>query len=246
MAWSRVRVASYSTTATHPSDTAPSAAPHAGGLLEQSWEAQLLELERHLNASTAEWKVGGPSAGSRPVTAARAGAPPECIRLKAPAAEGKAGALPCASPLRCCVFSPLLLAALRLPAPWKVHPIPWHAAAPALSLAPPSALQLAVGHHPTYSNGDHGNNQDLIDHLEPLFWRYNVSAYFVGEQTSVRPSLLAGVAETEDGVRVVQEQREKLSAAALPTRPASQATTTTWSSCQCPPPMAQPAATQWW
>lgn len=66
-----------------------------GGLLEQSWEAQLLELERHLNASTAEWK-------------------------------------------------------------------------------------LAVGHHPTYSNGNHGNNQDLIDHLEPLFWRYNVAAYFVG------------------------------------------------------------------
>ncbi len=30
----------------------------AGGLMEQSWQAQLLELERHLNASTAEWKVG--------------------------------------------------------------------------------------------------------------------------------------------------------------------------------------------
>jgi hypothetical protein len=29
-----------------------------GGLMEQSWQAQLLELERHLNASTAEWKVG--------------------------------------------------------------------------------------------------------------------------------------------------------------------------------------------
>lgn len=90
MAWSRFRVASYATTSTHPSDTEPSAAPYAGGLLEQSWEAQLLELERHLNASTAEWKVGGAGAGSRLVAAAGAGAPLECIRLKAPAAEWKA------------------------------------------------------------------------------------------------------------------------------------------------------------
>ncbi|KAI7845357.1 hypothetical protein COHA_001064 [Chlorella ohadii] len=66
-----------------------------GGLMEQSWQAQLLELERHLNASTAEWK-------------------------------------------------------------------------------------LAVGHHPSYSNGEHGNNTDIIQQVEPLFWRYNVAAYFVG------------------------------------------------------------------
>jgi hypothetical protein len=37
-----------------------------------------------------------------------------------------------------------------------------------------------VGHHPSYSNGEHGNNSDIITNLEPLFWRYNVAAYFVG------------------------------------------------------------------
>lgn len=66
-----------------------------GGLMQQSWQAQLLELERRLNASTAEWK-------------------------------------------------------------------------------------LAVGHHPTHSNGEHGNNTDIIRHVEPLLLRYNVAAYFVG------------------------------------------------------------------
>lgn len=30
----------------------------AGGLMQQSWQAQLLELEHRLNTSTAEWKVG--------------------------------------------------------------------------------------------------------------------------------------------------------------------------------------------
>ena len=38
-----------------------------------------------------------------------------------------------------------------------------------------------MGHHPSYSNGEHGNNSDIITNLEPLFWRYNVAAYFVGE-----------------------------------------------------------------
>lgn len=116
----------------------------------------------------------------------------------------------------------------------KVHP--GHAAAPALSLAPPSALQLAVGHHPTYSNGDHGNNQDLIDHLEPLFWRYNVAAYFVGKKESSKSVRMcqraalppAGVAGAVDGLCPLRMARGI--AAALPTRPASQATTTTWSS----------------
>jgi hypothetical protein len=35
-------------------------------------------------------------------------------------------------------------------------------------------VQIAVGHHPTYSNGHHGNNTELVQHLEPLFEKYNV------------------------------------------------------------------------
>ena len=52
--------------------------------------------------------------------------------------------------------------------------------------------QLAVGHHPTYSNGEHGNNTDLVQHLEPLLWRYGVAAYFVGEATSRLVNLREG------------------------------------------------------
>lgn len=38
------------------------------------------------------------------------------------------------------------------------------------------AAQLAVGHHPSYSSGEHGNNSEVIQYLEPLFQRYAVQA----------------------------------------------------------------------
>lgn len=41
----------------HPPTIHHHTAQLAGGLLQQSWQAQLLELEHRLNASTAEWKV---------------------------------------------------------------------------------------------------------------------------------------------------------------------------------------------
>ncbi|KAI3430746.1 hypothetical protein D9Q98_009158 [Chlorella vulgaris] len=40
--------------------------------------------------------------------------------------------------------------------------------------------KIAVGHHPTYSNGHHGNNTELVQHLEPLFEKYNVQLYLTG------------------------------------------------------------------
>ena len=61
----------------------------AGGVLQQSWQEQLAELEGHLAASTASWK-------------------------------------------------------------------------------------LVVGHHPPRSNGEHGNNTELMLHLEPLLLQYGV------------------------------------------------------------------------
>ncbi|KAL4424678.1 hypothetical protein ABPG77_004485 [Micractinium sp. CCAP 211/92] len=78
-----------------------------GGILQQSWQAQLLELERRLNASTAEWK-------------------------------------------------------------------------------------LAVGHHPGYSSGEHGNNTEIIQYLEPLFQRYGVQAYLSGHDHNLEHIRLAG------------------------------------------------------
>ncbi|PSC71678.1 Metallo-dependent phosphatase [Micractinium conductrix] len=67
----------------------------SGGLAEQSWQAQLLELERKLHRSAAEWK-------------------------------------------------------------------------------------LVVGHHPPLSSGEHGNNKELLQHLQPLLQKYGVQAYFAG------------------------------------------------------------------
>lgn len=42
------------------------------------------------------------------------------------------------------------------------------------------STQLVVGHHPSYSNGEHGSNLDIIANLEPLLWKYGVAAYFCG------------------------------------------------------------------
>ena len=43
-----------------------------------------------------------------------------------------------------------------------------------------SRIKFVVGHHPTRSNGDHGPNVDLIEHLEPVLQSYGVTAYFSG------------------------------------------------------------------
>ena len=41
-------------------------------------------------------------------------------------------------------------------------------------------VKLLVGHHPTRSNGDHGDNLDLVEHLEPLLNEHGVKVYFSG------------------------------------------------------------------
>lgn len=41
-------------------------------------------------------------------------------------------------------------------------------------------VKLVVGHHPTRSNGDHGPNLDLVEHLEPILNSHGVVAYFSG------------------------------------------------------------------
>ncbi|KAL4420414.1 hypothetical protein ABPG75_010070 [Micractinium tetrahymenae] len=85
-----------------------------GGVLQQSWQAQLAELERRMNKSTAEWK-------------------------------------------------------------------------------------LAVGHHPSYSSGEHGNNTEIIQYLEPLFQQYGVQAYFVGHDHNLEHLRLEGYSQIVAG-----------------------------------------------
>jgi tartrate-resistant acid phosphatase type 5 len=40
--------------------------------------------------------------------------------------------------------------------------------------------KIMVGHHPPRSNGVHGNNTEIMQHLEPLLVKYGMSAYFAG------------------------------------------------------------------
>ena len=48
-------------------------------------------------------------------------------------------------------------------------------------LAKPRApFTIVVGHHPLYSNGDHGDTQQLIAQWEPLFQEHQVHAYLCG------------------------------------------------------------------
>ena len=39
---------------------------------------------------------------------------------------------------------------------------------------------IVFGHYPIYSKGEHGDNAELIEVLEPLFHKYKVTAYFCG------------------------------------------------------------------
>lgn len=43
-----------------------------------------------------------------------------------------------------------------------------------------------IGHHPLYSYGLHGNHNDLIEVLQPLFDKYPVHAYLSGHDHDVQ------------------------------------------------------------
>ena len=45
--------------------------------------------------------------------------------------------------------------------------------------------KIVVGHHPPRSNGHHGNNTDLMIHLEPVLQRNGVLVYFAGHDHSL-------------------------------------------------------------
>jgi tartrate-resistant acid phosphatase type 5 len=45
---------------------------------------------------------------------------------------------------------------------------------------PRAPFTLVIGHHPLYSNGDHGDTKELLATWEPLFQKYQVHAYLCG------------------------------------------------------------------
>lgn len=58
---------------------------------------------------------------------------------------------------------------------------------------PRAAWTLAFGHHPLYSNGPHGDSQELIDAWGPLFQKHGVAAYFCGHDHDLQHLEFEGV-----------------------------------------------------
>ncbi|MBB5034030.1 metallophosphoesterase [Prosthecobacter vanneervenii] len=60
-------------------------------------------------------------------------------------------------------------------------------------LAKPRApFTIAVGHHPLYSNGDHGDTKQLIAQWDPLFQKHKVHAYLCGHDHDLQHLELEG------------------------------------------------------
>ena len=57
---------------------------------------------------------------------------------------------------------------------------------------PRAALTIVIGHHPLYSNGDHGDTPPLIEHWGPVFQKHKVHAYVCGHDHDLQHLELAG------------------------------------------------------
>ena len=56
--------------------------------------------------------------------------------------------------------------------------------------------QIVVGHHPLYSDGEHGRDKEILalrDKLGPIFTRWGVDAYLCGHDHDLQSSHVAGV-----------------------------------------------------
>lgn len=64
-------------------------------------------------------------------------------------------------------------------------------------LAKPRApFTIVVGHHPLYSNGDHGDTKALIAQWEPLFQKHQVHAYLCGHDHDLQHLEMKGLFTT--------------------------------------------------
>ncbi len=55
--------------------------------------------------------------------------------------------------------------------------------------------QIVVGHHPLYSNGEHGHDKEILElreKLAPLFKQYGVDAYLCGHEHDLERNQVAG------------------------------------------------------
>ena len=58
---------------------------------------------------------------------------------------------------------------------------------------PRAALTMVIAHHPLYSNGSHGDTDDLVEHWGPLFEEYGVHAYLCGHDHDLQHLELEGL-----------------------------------------------------
>ena len=59
-------------------------------------------------------------------------------------------------------------------------------------LKPRAPFTVAVGHHPLYSNGSHGDTKALLEQWEPLFQEHKVHAYMCGHDHDLQHLEMAG------------------------------------------------------
>jgi len=53
--------------------------------------------------------------------------------------------------------------------------------------------KIAVGHHPVFSGGAHGNTLELVDTLKPIFERHRVAAYLNGHDHDLQHIVAGGI-----------------------------------------------------
>ncbi|MDE1162639.1 MAG: metallophosphoesterase [Acidobacteriaceae bacterium] len=63
-----------------------------------------------------------------------------------------------------------------------------------LALPTTTPFTVVLGHHPLYSNGQHGDNQTLIRDWGPLFQQYNVPLYIAGHDHDMQHIEISGLA----------------------------------------------------
>ena len=61
---------------------------------------------------------------------------------------------------------------------------------------PRAPFTIVIGHHPLYSNGDHGDTKQLIAQWEPLFQKHQVHAYLCGHDHDLQHLEMKGLFTT--------------------------------------------------
>lgn len=145
--------------------------------MQQSWQAQLLELEHHLNTSTADWKVGcvGWEGGCLWRVRGQHSATRRHIPL-CPAKQPHPCCCLCHHRLRSWRWGTTPLTQMGEARGWAATPHARRGRPACQRLVPPVPLRPPPppAALPPAACSEHQSNADIIQRIEPLFWRYGV------------------------------------------------------------------------